>query len=157
MVIDWECSYRGQSICSFDNFHAFLFRLFYDSFFVWILNSKNHLRICCCVESNVTPAPTIVDDDSFEKELCKAKEAGEWFRLQAGEGDNCRDVIQCTSSVRLTLDWFQQMISRCSHGWIFRVCKPSVAQLDSLSTSRSKRATGKNRSRIASSKRRFVN
>ncbi|KZS21112.1 Uncharacterized protein APZ42_012228 [Daphnia magna] len=50
------------------------------------------------VESNVTPAPTIVDDDSFEKELCKAKEAGEWFRLQAGEGDNCRDVIQCTSS-----------------------------------------------------------
>lgn len=52
------------------------------------------------VEANATPAPTIVDDDSFEKELCKAKEAGEWFRLQAGEGDNCRDVIQCTSSVR---------------------------------------------------------
>jgi hypothetical protein len=55
-------------------------------------------------EANATPAPTIVDDDSFEKELCKAKEAGEWFRLQAGEGDNCRDVIQCTSSVR-DLDW----------------------------------------------------
>ena len=46
-----------------------------------------------------TPAPTIVEDDSFEKELCRGKEAGEWFRLQAGDGDNCRDVIQCTSAV----------------------------------------------------------
>lgn len=39
-------------------------------------------------------------EDSFEAELCKDKDAGEWFRLVAGEGDNCRDVIQCTSSVR---------------------------------------------------------
>lgn len=38
-------------------------------------------------------------EDSFEAELCKDKDAGEWFRLVAGEGDNCRDVIQCTSSV----------------------------------------------------------
>jgi len=38
-------------------------------------------------------------EESFEKELCKDKDAGEWFRLVAGEGDNCRDVIQCTSSV----------------------------------------------------------
>lgn len=38
-------------------------------------------------------------DESFEQELCKGKDAGEWFRLVAGEGDNCRDVIQCTSSV----------------------------------------------------------
>lgn len=37
-------------------------------------------------------------DDSFENEICKDKDAGEWFRLVAGEGDNCRDVIQCTSS-----------------------------------------------------------
>lgn len=40
-------------------------------------------------------------EESFEKELCKDKDAGEWFRLVAGEGDNCRDVIQCTSSVSL--------------------------------------------------------
>lgn len=39
-------------------------------------------------------------EESFEQELCKDKDAGEWFRLVAGEGDNCRDVIQCTSSVR---------------------------------------------------------
>lgn len=38
-------------------------------------------------------------EESFETELCKDKDAGEWFRLVAGEGDNCRDVIQCTSSV----------------------------------------------------------
>lgn len=38
-------------------------------------------------------------EESFEKELCKDKDAGEWFRLVAGEGDNCRDVIQCTSSI----------------------------------------------------------
>lgn len=37
-------------------------------------------------------------DESFENEICKDKDAGEWFRLVAGEGDNCRDVIQCTSS-----------------------------------------------------------
>lgn len=38
-------------------------------------------------------------EESYEAELCKDKDAGEWFRLVAGEGDNCRDVIQCTSSV----------------------------------------------------------
>lgn len=42
-------------------------------------------------------------EESFEKELCKDKDAGEWFRLVAGEGDNCRDVIQCTSSVSAKL------------------------------------------------------
>lgn len=40
-------------------------------------------------------------EESFEKELCKDKDAGEWFRLVAGDGDNCRDVIQCTTSVSL--------------------------------------------------------
>ena len=39
-------------------------------------------------------------EESFETEICKDKDAGEWFRLVAGEGDTCRDVIQCTSSVR---------------------------------------------------------
>lgn len=39
------------------------------------------------------------NEESFEKELCKDKDAGEWFRLVAGDGDACRDVIQCTSSV----------------------------------------------------------
>jgi hypothetical protein len=38
-------------------------------------------------------------EESFEQELCKEKEAGEWFRLVANEGDSCRDVIQCTTSV----------------------------------------------------------
>lgn len=42
---------------------------------------------------------TTKKEESFETELCKDKDAGEWFRLVAGEGDNCRDVIQCTSSV----------------------------------------------------------
>lgn len=42
---------------------------------------------------------TTKKEESFEAELCKDKDAGEWFRLVAGEGDNCRDVIQCTSSV----------------------------------------------------------
>lgn len=42
---------------------------------------------------------TTKKEESFEQELCKDKDAGEWFRLVAGEGDNCRDVIQCTSSV----------------------------------------------------------
>lgn len=40
-------------------------------------------------------------EESFENELCKDRDAGEWFRLVSGEGDNCRDVIQCTSSVSL--------------------------------------------------------
>ncbi|CAK1603242.1 unnamed protein product [Parnassius mnemosyne] len=37
-------------------------------------------------------------EDNLELELCKNKDAGEWFRLIAGDGDNCRDVIQCTAS-----------------------------------------------------------
>lgn len=44
-------------------------------------------------------ATTAKNEESFEKELCKDKDAGEWFRLVAGDGDACRDVIQCTSSV----------------------------------------------------------
>ncbi|GBP21488.1 hypothetical protein EVAR_12089_1 [Eumeta japonica] len=39
-------------------------------------------------------------DDAVE--ICKDKDAGEWFRIQGGEGDNCRDVIQCTASVTTT-------------------------------------------------------
>lgn len=38
------------------------------------------------------------ETEEYEKELCKEKEAAEWFRLVGGEGDSCRDVIQCTSS-----------------------------------------------------------
>lgn len=37
--------------------------------------------------------------EEYEQELCKDKDAGEWFRLVANEGDSCRDVIQCTTSV----------------------------------------------------------
>jgi hypothetical protein len=37
-------------------------------------------------------------EESYEQELCKDKDAGEWFRLVANDGDSCRDVIQCTTS-----------------------------------------------------------
>lgn len=40
-------------------------------------------------------------EESFEIEICKDKDAGEWFRLTAQDGDSCRDVIQCTSSVSI--------------------------------------------------------
>lgn len=48
-----------------------------------------------------TPAPRqneIADEEAVERELCRGKGAGEWFRLVGGDGDNCRDVIQCTTS-----------------------------------------------------------
>ncbi|CAG0881498.1 unnamed protein product [Darwinula stevensoni] len=38
------------------------------------------------------------DATDFEKELCKNRLPGEWFRLVAATGDECRNVIQCTSS-----------------------------------------------------------
>ncbi|CAG0888418.1 unnamed protein product [Cyprideis torosa] len=39
------------------------------------------------------------NENDFEKELCKDRNAGEWFRLVATEAsDECRNVIQCTSS-----------------------------------------------------------
>lgn len=50
---------------------------------------------------------TTKKEESFEQELCKDKDAGEWFRLVAGEGDNCRDVIQCTSSVSTFYNFFR--------------------------------------------------
>lgn len=53
-------------------------------------------------------------EESFEQELCKDKDAGEWFRLVAGEGDNCRDVIQCTSSVSVMMIVDIQISSRTS-------------------------------------------
>ena len=37
--------------------------------------------------------------EEYQQELCKDKDAGEWFRLVAKEDDGCRDVIQCTTSV----------------------------------------------------------
>ena len=40
-----------------------------------------------------------IDDEDLEKQLCLDKGAGEWFRLETGD-DKCRDVIQCTASVR---------------------------------------------------------
>lgn len=40
--------------------------------------------------------------EEYEQELCKDKDAGEWFRLVANDGDSCRDVIQCTTSVRVS-------------------------------------------------------
>ena len=39
------------------------------------------------------------DEEELERQLCEGKGAGEWFRLETGN-DKCRDVIQCTASVR---------------------------------------------------------
>ena len=39
------------------------------------------------------------DEDELERQLCEDKGAGEWFRLETG-AEKCRDVIQCTASVR---------------------------------------------------------
>ena len=39
------------------------------------------------------------DEEELERQLCQGKGAGEWFRLETGK-DKCRDVIQCTASVR---------------------------------------------------------
>lgn len=39
------------------------------------------------------------DEEALEKQLCQDKGAGEWFRLETGD-EKCRDVIQCTASVR---------------------------------------------------------
>lgn len=50
-------------------------------------------------EKRQSDESTTKKEETFEQELCKDKDAGEWFRLVAGDGDNCRDVIQCTSSV----------------------------------------------------------
>ena len=40
------------------------------------------------------------DEEELERQLCEGKGAGEWFRLETGN-DKCRDVIQCTASVRI--------------------------------------------------------
>lgn len=59
----------------------------------------NNIFFSVYAAAQQTSEETPKKEDSFEAELCKDKDAGEWFRLVAGEGDNCRDVIQCTSSV----------------------------------------------------------
>lgn len=44
-------------------------------------------------------AATTEGETDYEKELCKERFPGEWFRLVASDsGDECRNVIQCTSS-----------------------------------------------------------
>lgn len=63
-------------------------------------------------------------EESFESEICKDKDAGEWFRLVAGEGDNCRDVIQCTSSGLQAI--------RCPAGLYFDIDKQTCDWKDSV-------------------------
>ena len=41
----------------------------------------------------------LAQDDATSK-LCEGKTSGEMFRLKAGK-QNCRDVVQCTASVRV--------------------------------------------------------
>ncbi|XP_036345107.1 chitin deacetylase 1-like [Rhagoletis pomonella] len=69
-------------------------------------------------------------EESFEKELCKDKDAGEWFRLVAGEGDNCRDVIQCTSSGLQAI--------RCPAGLFFDIEKQTCDWKESVKNCKSK-------------------
>lgn len=101
---------------------------------------------------------TTKKEESFEQELCKDKDAGEWFRLVAGEGDNCRDVIQCTSSVsglhyehmpetHISVEGIFIKLALCNIVLLTdlnRVCKRFVAQPVCSSTSKNKRATGRN-------------
>ena len=62
--------------------------------------------------------------DNVKDEFCKDKDAGEWFRLQTGEGDNCRDVIQCTSSGIQAL--------RCPAGLYFDIDKQTCDWKDAV-------------------------
>lgn len=70
----------------------------------WAINQINDFQFFVCI----FPANALrvkrqdepnKKEESYEQELCKDKDAGEWFRLVANEGDACRDVIQCTTSV----------------------------------------------------------
>lgn len=68
-------------------------------------------------------------DDSFEAELCKDRDAGEWFRLVSGEGDNCRDVIQCTSSVSWNYSFILSFIEQLVH-YKFHLLTCSIGYID---------------------------
>ena len=48
------------------------------------------------------------EEEDTQKRICEeaGAEAGEWFRLQAGN-DKCRDVVSCTASVRNLMLLFQ--------------------------------------------------
>lgn len=66
---------------------------------VFLLVPITHILSFNIVEAQSSTTDDTKKDETFEQEICKDKDAGEWFRLVAGDGDNCRDVIQCTSSV----------------------------------------------------------
>lgn len=73
-----------------------------DKNYIFIITTKISIIFSISVHAlrvKRQEATTAKNEESFEKELCKDKDAGEWFRLVAGDGDACRDVIQCTSSV----------------------------------------------------------
>ena len=58
-------------------------------------------------------APKTEEERELERQLCQDKGAGEWFRLEGGE-KKCRDVIQCTVSVRkITLRFNKPKIVLC--------------------------------------------
>ncbi|KAF7281270.1 chitin deacetylase-like protein serp [Rhynchophorus ferrugineus] len=77
-----------------------------------------------CAYTAAQSEEPVKKEDSFEAELCKDKDAGEWFRLVAGEGDNCRDVIQCTSSGLQAI--------RCPAGLYFDIDKQTCDWKDSV-------------------------
>lgn len=69
-------------------------------------------------------------DESFESEICKDKDAGEWFRLVAGDSDSCRDVIQCTSSGLQAI--------RCPAGLYFDIEKQTCDWKDAVHNCKTK-------------------
>jgi hypothetical protein len=78
---------------------------------IYIYFSHTLLSTASALRVKRQDSTTAKTEESFEKELCKDKDAGEWFRLVAGDGDACRDVIQCTSSVSLSYFFFLMLMS----------------------------------------------
>lgn len=76
--------------------------LFYLFLFVSLAGSCDSIFSRVKRQQAATSEPK--KEESFEIEICKDKDAGEWFRLTAQDGDSCRDVIQCTSSVSIVLE-----------------------------------------------------
>ena len=121
-------------------------------------------RFACSVDAESVSAGCVLAQDELEdytKTLCADKRNEELFRLQTGK-THCRDVVQCTDSVRIIINCF---ISLSFYGTVdyfiqfsvfifIRVCKPSGVPLVLPSTWRSKVATGDSSSTTATGKRR---
>lgn len=86
----------------------------FDLLQIWDQSLKFSLLFLCFLVNAVRVKRQSDDKKSseeYEQELCKDKDAGEWFRLVANDGDSCRDVIQCTTSVRIENYLFRPTIN----------------------------------------------